>query len=536
VIPLLNAADVKRAEENAISQGTSEQELMLTAGNKTAALIDSQYLAPGHAVVLCGPGNNGGDGIVVASALCESGWTAAIWTWNRSTNAQVPVNTDEHQELAWISTEAELKSALLEADVVIDAVFGTGSRPDLPEGVSGAFDLIRRVIDSRHIDIWAVDLPSGVDSDTGEAAQSALEADATAMIGLPKEGAFIQPASRFTGEIHLVDIGLSPPDSAEDEHVGLIDEESVRRVIPRRRAGAHKRSTGTVMVIGGAPNYYGAPRLTGEAALRAGAGLVSVATTTSIISSIATAVPEFTFIPLPVSEHHSGATRMASIVHENISKYDTIVVGPGLGTDAPVPEFLSRVFGLEQSGRSSIGFGTSDVSDKIEPFSGRAVVDADALNMLARQDEWWTKLKDAELVLTPHPGELARLLDTDRETVENSPWEHAQRAAQSFGQVVVLKYAHMIVATPEGQIFVAPQAPAGVATAGTGDVLAGIIGAMLAGGNEPVSAAIAGVGLAIEAAMLASEEHGSIGFTASDIIFRIPGARERVVRSVSRLP
>ncbi len=533
MIPLFTAAQVKRAEEVTIQSGVTEAELMLRAGAAIADFIEASAIDADKAVILCGPGNNGGDGLVIASQLIEYGWNVSIWSWSRDGEETAPVDRDVLKSMQRLTSKPELHALMNDADVVVDAVFGAGSRAQLPDEVVEAFDIVREVQKRRYLEIWAVDLPSGLDADSGEIAEGALHADVTAMIGLPKIGAYKMPGASFTGEFRAIDIGLSLPDNIDETVPYLVTSSAVRPLLPQRRAGVHKRSAGSLLVVGGAPNYYGAPRLAGEAALRTGAGLVSVAAPSSIISSIATAVPELTFVPLPVSEHPSAGKKMASIVRENESGMNAMVIGPGLGTDAPIPEFLAQLLGFDQSTRSGIGFGSHPSAEHVEPFSGRAVLDADALNWLSGRDEWWTTLQRAELVLTPHAGELGRLLGIERGEVEGDPWKHALDAARKFGQVVVLKHAYTVIAAPDGQLFVANRAPIGLATAGTGDVLSGMIGAFLAQGLDPRSASVAAVELGLAAVAEAEALHGRVGYLATDIIREIPASRERIQRPSS---
>ena len=528
---LLNADEIRAAEHAAIDAGISEAELMARAGNGIADLIHQDSVFASNAVVLAGPGNNGGDGVVIAARLAEHGWKVSLWCWNRPEIGDVPADEGSLKQVSRLESIDELSGALESTDVLIDAVFGAGSRAELPEDVASAFNLVRTHLQKRYIQVWAVDVPSGASSDDGSVADKALLADVTAMIGLPKVGAYLLPAAGYTGDIRYVEIGLEEPDNLNADRARLISARRARQALPTRRTGVHKRSAGTLLVIGGAPNYFGAPRLTGEAALRSGAGLVSIAAPSSIISSIATAVPELTFVPLPASEHSSAAGRMAKIVRDNWSSVDALAIGPGLGTDDPVPGFLSQLLGFDGGLRSGIGFGTHDEPDPVEPFAGRAVIDADGLNWLSTQDEWWKTLSNAELVLTPHPGELGRLLGVERSEIESDPWTHARNAASKFGHVVVLKYAYSVVATPDGELWVAHQAPVGLATAGSGDVLTGVIGSLLAQGCSTVEAAIAGVRLSLEAALESAAYDGTTGYLASDIIEHLPAAREQIIRS-----
>lgn len=532
-MPLLTAEQVKTAELNAIEAGVSESDLMLRAGNAIGDMIDLESGESGKAVILAGPGNNGGDGVVIGARLHARGWEVSIWGWQRTRSGNAPISEEMIDSLNWLASPDELEEALGRTDIVIDAVYGAGGRDELPDEVAAAFDMVCSERSHRRIDVWAVDLPSGVNSDTGEVSERSISADVTAMIGFPKVGCFKSPASRIVGRPTIVDIGLELPDDLFERTPVLVTSRFVRQRMPDRHIGQHKRSAGTLLVVGGSPQYYGAPRLTGESALRSGSGLVSLAVPATIVSPIATAVPELTFITLPSGEHATAGSRMARIVREKLDEYDALVVGPGLGTDPPVRDFLGIFLGLDQPGTSGIGFGTHAEPESIEPFSGKAVFDADALNLLSERFDWSTKLENAELVLTPHAGELGRLLDRDRADIESDPWGSALEAAKQFKQVVLLKSAPSLVATPDGALFVAKEAPIGLATAGTGDVLAGIVGALMSQGLGARDAAITGMGLGNTAANLAESEIGELGYVASDLISFIPAARDRIMQSRS---
>jgi ADP-dependent NAD(P)H-hydrate dehydratase / NAD(P)H-hydrate epimerase len=529
VIPLLTVDQIRAAESQAMRGGRSERDLMIEAGTRVAeAILESTFVEDGSVLVLCGPGKNGGDGLVAAGRLIESGWSALVWGHRRSGLDGAPVDELAASQIRWLQSAADLAEAVRHSDVVIDAVFGIGGRAELPREVASAFEIVQEKCSDLGVAIWALDLPSGVDADSGEVAAGAIEADVTAMIGLPKIGLFRFPAARQTGYLEMIDIGIEPPAKIEDSTPRLITESYVRTRLPRRRAGAHKRSVGTLLVVGGGPNYYGAPRLASEAALRSGAGLVTLGAPPSVIASVAAAVPELTFLPLPGGEHGQAGVRMGEAVLKRVEEYSAILVGPGLGTEAPVPDFLSTLFGIERSTRGSIGFGVSAPQSGGEPFAGKAVLDADALNWLSTRDDWWETLRDADLVLTPHPGELARLLSCETDDVLQDPWDAANRAARKFGQIVVLKHGHSCVADPGGGLLVAPQALPSLATAGSGDVLAGLIGSLLSQGLSARDAAACALYVGLEAAEGAGEWSGTLGLIASDIIAELPLALSRL--------
>lgn len=520
MLKLCTAAEVREAESAAVARGHSLHDLMTTAGTAVAHEIARRSSGAGTALFLIGPGNNGGDGLVAAARLAASGWRCLVWTWNRSRLDDVPIEQHLIDQLVHVE-ENGLEAALRDADVIVDAVFGIGGKPSLPEPVARAFEAAHEHRVARGVPLVAVDVPSGVDCDTGVADPHAFRADLTVMLGLPKVGLYRPPALQHTGTIELVDIGLPAP-AVSAGSVVLPTTEDVRAWLPRRPADTHKRAVGSLLVIGGAPTFYGAPRLSASAALRAGAGLVTVAVLRSLVTSIAAALPEVTFLPLPEGEIGAG-TRMAHIVREVLPRFDALLIGPGLGQEPPVHDFLAELFGL-RGGPRPIGFGERPAPTGPQyHFTGRAVIDADGLNWLARQPGWWTQLAGADLILTPHPGELARLLETDTSQITGDPWTVAREAAERFSQHVVLKYGHATLACPDGTLVVAPQVHPALATAGTGDVLAGLIAGLVAQGLPPREAVAAALVVGSDAMLRAVARRGTLGLVATDIVDELAG-------------
>ena len=521
MIKLCTVEEIRAAEQSAIKAGRSVSDLMEHAASGIAArLLESTGFEHGTAVFLVGPGNNGGDGLVTAAILASEGWDCRIWGFNRNGIGDAPISAAAEAALSWISDMTDLQRAISEADLIVDAVFGIGSKIDLPADVAQAFKWAREDRIARGTPLWAVDVPSGVDADTGAASESAFHADVTISVGLPKIGLFRSPALRYVGDIELHDLGLQAPKSAKND-VDLITEASVRQILPRRHQDTHKHDVGWLMVIGGAPNYFGAPRMAAEAAARAGAGMVCLAVPRSLVAPIASAVREVTFLPLPDAEFGGAGDRMAKLVKDRLPEFAAMLIGPGLGQDDPVPEFLSRLFGLQPTS-SSIGFGSLRAQPSSESFTGRAVVDADGLNWLAKQDRWQDSVRDAELVLTPHPGELARLTGKSTEEIIANPWDAARAAAEMFQQVVVLKQAFPVVAAPGKTLLLGPTCQPALASAGTGDVLAGIIAGLLAQGLSALDAAVAGVFIGSMAADLAVSRVGTLSLVAGDVIEALP--------------
>lgn len=310
-----------------------------------------------------------------------------------------------------------------------------------------------------------------------------------------------------------------------------IDEAFARQVVPRREAGVHKWEVGGVLVIGGAPSYIGAPALCALGAMRSGAGIVTLAVSRSVVPAIATLAPEATFIPMPEGEALPTADRAAKLIAEQVDRYRAVVIGPGLSEDQFAARLMSRTFGIGQSGGpAGFGFRANENGDSgpagpqgILGSDRRVVVDADALNWLSQQSEWWSNLPPRTLVLTPHAGEMARLLDTSSQEILEDPTSAVQQAAERWNQFVVLKYGP--VAASDGEsVLTIDDAPTSLATAGSGDVFAGMIGAFLAQGLEPLDAIGLAMYVGTRAARSLERRTGSLGLIASDLPAAFAGA------------
>jgi ADP-dependent NAD(P)H-hydrate dehydratase / NAD(P)H-hydrate epimerase len=304
-----------------------------------------------------------------------------------------------------------------------------------------------------------------------------------------------------------------------------IDEAFARRVLPRRSAGAHKWEVGGVLIIGGAPSYYGAPTLSALGAMRAGAGIVTLAISRPVVPVAATIVPEATFIPLPDGDAQPAAIRAATLIGEKIDRYRAIVVGPGISDDQFADRLLARLFGLQHfAGARGFGFGgaissgnqSNGDASRLLPNGTPIVVDADALTWLSQQQDWWESATPHSMVLTPHVGELSRLLSMPTSDVANDPRAAVREAVDRWQQTVVLK--HGAVTASNGQVTIEfEDSPLSLATAGTGDILAGIMGGLLAQGLDQMDA----IGLALfagaRAAREVERETGTLGLLASDL-------------------
>ena len=307
------------------------------------------------------------------------------------------------------------------------------------------------------------------------------------------------------------------------------DAALAERVVPRRDYGAHKWGVGGVLVIAGSPTYPGAAALTSRAAGRAGAGIVHLATGRSVTVAVAAAIPDVAHVLLPDTDAPGAARRVVELIGEKLERSAAVVIGPGLGTDDAAEALLAALFGLGGKGeraRASIGFTSSgngsSAPDEAQPAplfaheNVRVVIDADALNWLAKQPEWWTSVPRGRAILTPHPGELGRLLDRPVDAITADPLASVAEAAATWGQTVVLKYGYSAASDGERTI-VAADAPVSLATAGSGDVLAGMIGAFAAQGLAPLDAAGLALYVGPRAARRLEGTLGTLGLLASDL-------------------
>jgi NAD(P)H-hydrate epimerase len=484
---------------------------MRDAGEGIADWVDR--IIPGNrhharrALALAGPGNNGGDALVALAALHGRAWECAVLLVDRGGFGQLPASNSALAALRLVRPNEALN---WQPDVVLDGIYGIGGRADLSEHAREALQLARTLRDEYCTPLVAIDLPSGTDGATGAADAEAFPADVTLCLGLPKLGLIKEPAATRVGELVILDIGLDVPDA--NGRPMLLDARQARGLVPNRKAGAHKTDAGAALVVGGAHSYYGAPRLAGGAALRAGAGLVCVAAPQEIVPTIVTQVPELTVIPLS----GDGANQIAQLdnaLNAQRDRFSAFVVGPGLGRDARASSLCEWI--LDTQNRHF--------------QRGHLVLDADALFWLAGRGDVRSRLAGRRCVLTPHAGEMARLKNCAVDDVRRDPLAVATESARAWGQVVVLKTGYSIVAAPNGGVWVAPRSMPELATAGTGDVLAGMIGGLLAQGLNTIDAARLAMYLGALAGRAARAVHGVHGVIAEDVIEGVP----RTMRELS---
>ncbi|HEX3805016.1 MAG TPA: NAD(P)H-hydrate dehydratase [Solirubrobacteraceae bacterium] len=483
-----DAGEQRALDSWAIDQlGIPSETLMERAGTGLARAC-AELVPTGRFAILCGRGNNGGDGHVAARVLREMGREVTV----------IDVSEVDPSTIA---------AALEGAAGIVDALLGTGFSGAPREPISGAITAInaRRAADSGTT-VIACDMPSGVDGSSGEITAEAVKADATVTFHAGKPGLWIAPGKGHSGSVRVIDIGIPDKDQPVTPMIGLI-EDRVRDAIPRRDAASTKFSVGSVLVVGGSRGLTGAPVLASMGAARAGAGYVTVAAPASVAPALAAKLLEVMTVELPddpESGFRRGASRMAV---ERAGRTEALVLGPGLGR-LPAAQKFAR--------------------DVATHANLPLVLDADGLNAHAAEEGGLEQLarREAPTVLTPHAGELGRLLGLPSAEIDAHRLEHVRGAAARAQAIVVLKGDDSLVAHPDGRLAISRGGAPALATAGTGDVLSGVLGAFLAKGVDPFTAACAAVSTHVAAGVTAASEVGGEGVIASDVIAALPRARE----------
>ena len=508
---VVTATQMAALEQASVRLGVSTDALMEKAGLAVAEA--ARQLLNGAAgariVVLVGPGNNGADGLVAARHLRRWGAEVTVYLVTRRPEFDPKLELARRYGVAALSSDDDpgltgLEGLLANCRLVIDAVLGTGRARPL-SGV--ARDAMLRLKNRRATVgfplVLALDLPTGLDADTGEVDPACPAADLTVALGCPKVGLLAFPGASYVGELRVADIGL-PLALGEGVEIllELLTPEWVGRRLPARPLDSHKGSFGHALVVAGSRNYVGAAFLASQAAVRAGTGLVTLAAPRSVYSIAASKLTEVVHLPLPEDAegwvHQDGA----ELILNNLDRYTTLLVGCGLGWSEGTGDFVGRLLLDHQ-------------------HSPPMVIDADGLNNLSGLPDWWQRL-GGPAVVTPHPGEMATLTGASAAAVQQDRTSSARRWSSRWGVVVALKGAHTVIAEPGGMVRISPFANPGLASGGTGDVLSGIIAGLMAQGLPPGDAACCGVYLHGRTAETVRKKLGDTGTIASDLINVLP--------------
>ena len=507
---VVTVEQMQTLERRSAELGVSVDALMENAGlqvaRQTAALLNEVRGA--RVLVLVGPGNNGGDGLVAARHLHDWGARVALYVCTTRPGEPSKFQLCQARRIPVIEAAEDpgqetLAQQLASAQLVIDAVLGTGALRPLEATLKQVFQTLNTVkAHRRDLLLLALDLPTGMHADTGETDAVCPYADVTVTLGTPKVGLFAFPGAEHVGRLHIVDIGI-PPGLDDNVDLELEDEHLAARLLPARPLGAHKGTFGRVLVVAGSRNFVGAAALACLGAYRSGAGLVTLATPDSVYRLVASRLMEVTHLPLPESAEGTVSVDAAQVVRQALDSVDVLLMGCGLGQDDATREFVAQVLLVEPPPRLP------------------TLLDADALNNLAPLYRWWERLGTGA-VLTPHPGEMVRLTGKDMAQVQADRLTMAREGAKWWNQVVVLKGAFTVIAAPRGRARLSPYANPSLASGGTGDVLSGVIAGLMAQGLSPFDAASCGVTLHALAGERQKQELGEAGLLAGDLLAEIP--------------
>ncbi|OJF17722.1 MAG: hypothetical protein A6D91_07680 [Bacillaceae bacterium G1] len=483
MVYLVSAQEMREMDRMAMEElGIPPAVLMENAGAALAREILSRYPDRRRVAVVCGAGNNGGDGFVAARWLANQGCDVTVCFLGRQDRLSPEsalhyrILRQMGERVRWLECSQEtghweaVRRQLAQTDLVVDALFGVGlSRP-----VTGHLAQVIGWVNESQAVVVAADIPSGVNADTGAVEGAAVEADVTVTFGCPKRGHYLFPGAQLRGELVVADISI-PSWLAEPAGVKgrLLTAEQVAAWLPVRRVHSHKGTYGHVLVIGGSREMVGAPVFAASAALAGGAGYVTMAVPEPVLAQAAVLEPTAVFWPWPAEAGRFSSRHWPSSLAEEVKarRVTAAVLGPGIGRLPEPRQWLESLLALPVP----------------------LVVDADGLNMLSGHLDLLTVRRDVPTVLTPHPGEMARLCQTTVADLEGRRWDVAARFAGEHGVAVVLKGTHTLMAFPDGSVWVNPTGAPALAKAGSGDVLAGLMAAFLAQGlplEEAVGAAV----------------------------------------------
>ncbi len=506
---ILTTSQIRLLEENCGRIGLTTDILMENAGKAVAEEVKRvlENIEQHPILFLIGPGNNGGDGLVAARLLDNWGGKVSVYILGQRPQDDPKLKLVRERGITCVDLAEDeglkrLDELLASADAIVDAIFGTGITRRFSTIIATVLEKVSESKKERRAQrIFALDLPSGLNADTGEIDPDALYADYTITLGFPKPGLFKLPGATKVGRISVVDIGM-PAHLVEEAVTELIIGDWVKSVLPERPPRANKGTFGRVLVVAGSINYIGAAYLACSGAMRVGAGLVTLASGLQPI--LASKITEVTYLPLPEIRPGIISPDAVKLIFQQLEGYNVLLMGCGLGQSESAVKLVKTIL----------------IEGHKQPLPP-LVLDADALNTLANTSDWWTRLT-ADAILTPHPGEMARLAGMTVEEVQTDREGIARKMAEKWHKTIVLKGAHTVVASPQGKVKISLAANAGLASAGTGDVLTGAIAGLVAQGLPLFDAAACGVYLHTEAGEMVKARLGDAGMIATDLLPELP--------------
>jgi ADP-dependent NAD(P)H-hydrate dehydratase / NAD(P)H-hydrate epimerase len=500
---VLNSAQMREADRRTIDDiGIPSLVLMENAGRQAVAAMEAIYgdLLDRQVGVLCGRGNNGGDGFVIARTLVQRGVDVAVFLIGSVADVRgdARVNLEILGRLGLTVVEVadsqawELHvSEVSDCTLIVDAIFGTG----LNAPVSGFIESVITDVNASGIPVVSIDLPSGLSADSPDPLGPSIEAGLTVTIAAPKLPLVLPPGELRSGDIVIADIGIPVEilESVDGPRVDLLTRGAMRELITPRTSDSHKGDYGRVLVVAGSRGKTGAAHLAAIGALRSGAGLVTIATPAACQPVLAAMAPEYMTEALRESDDGLDADEIDRVFE---MARDVIAIGPGLGQAPATRDFIRQL---------------------VDRATTPLVVDADALNAFAGAADRLSGREGRDIIITPHPGEMARLVGLSTHDVQARRLEIARNFAVTNHLYVVLKGHRTLIATPDGKVFINPTGNPGMATGGTGDVLTGMIAAWLAQLLDPEAACKLAVYLHGLAGDLAEADEGEVAMTSADV-------------------
>lgn len=513
---IVSSSEMKNLERETFRNGVTSKLLMEKAGTSVSKRI-AEILGHGTILTLIGPGKNGGDGLIAATHLKKLGFRSMAITTSELTGTKLCENAQKSgvdlYELGNYKKQILLIEKLLtESDLILDALYGIGLNKPITPPVSLLIESVNRIKNAHSSKkIVALDIPSGLNPDTGIADKTTIKADITLSLGFTKLGLCSPDGVVFAGRNEIIDIGISTSET-KSPISSIISKKLVSSKLPFRTLNSHKGTFGHSLIIGGSKNFTGAVSLAAIGAQRAGSGLTTIATPESIFPIVASHLKEAIYLPLTDNTETEFVSNAITSIQMNIKKYTSVLIGCGLGLSENSRELTKTI--LLKKNLPEIPL----------------VIDADALNILSENQNWHQKIPKNS-ILTPHPGEMARLSGKTIKEIELDRVNICKSYATKWNCIVILKGAFTVISSPNGNIWISLFANPNLATAGTGDILAGIITGLLAQKIEPLDAAISGVYLHGLSAEMANPENTSSGIIASDILPYIPIAINQIKKS-----
>ncbi len=515
---IVSVREMREIDRGAIKElGIPGVVLMENAGQSVVSAMEDFFGLENvrKVTVVCGKGNNGGDGFVVSRCLTNQKINVDTYIVGdiSSFAGDAKRNLDiikglglKPKVLRNRSDLRKLRLSLSDSDIVVDAIFGTG----FSGRISGIGEKVVKEMNQSGLNIVSVDTPSGVDSNNGNISGEAVKADLTVTMGLPKTGQFLYPARHYVGELYVADIGF-PEQVIEDvDPCGtLVDDEMLRRFIPWRPPNLHKGAFGRLLIVAGSTGMTGAAAMSATSALRAGAGLVYLVIPEHLNSILETKCTETITIPVPQTIDGSISLNAYKEIMDLVSKVDVMAIGPGMSQNQETMGLVRRI-----------------VKNAEIPI----LIDADGINALVGYTEILKKRK-RPTIITPHPGEMSRLINISAEEIERNKIGISKKYASRWGVILVLKGAPTIISEQGGAFWLNPNVNSGLATAGSGDVLTGLIIGFLAQRTTPLAAAVSGVYIHSCAGEILKEKMGEHSIIAGDLIDVIPSAIMKALKA-----